>query len=321
MNVKQSNLIPTFDKFRRISIEDYETFQQVLKKYPPYSDFNFSSLYAWSHSDRAKISLLNGNLVISFIDYGSKKRIYSFIGNNLILDTVAKLAEYLRDKPNCELKLIPHHVIKSEPLIKESFEVIADKDNHDYIYKTEDIALMEAAIYHKKRNLYKRFTRDYQYQVSFINLKSTESQEEILDVFDQWRLAKGKKLSGVKKELRTLTACFDLVHHNHLHLMTVTVQNKIAGFSIFELVNKNYAILHFQKNNPGYIGINEFLMRELCNHLVSQKIKFLNLEQDMGEERLRYSKRSYRPFKLLKKYRIIEKIIPIDKSQEILNLR
>ena len=81
------------------------------------------------------------------------------------------------------------------------------------------------------------------------------------------------------------------------------IDGKPAGFIIGEALNKDTFCLHFAKASTKYHGIYEFMFNDTAKRLPSQ-YKYLNLEEDMGDENLRRTKGSYGPELLLKKYRI-----------------
>lgn len=56
-------MIPTFPEFKPIEITDKEEVENFTKNYPPYSDFNFISLFCWDVDGKRRLSWLNGNWV------------------------------------------------------------------------------------------------------------------------------------------------------------------------------------------------------------------------------------------------------------------
>lgn len=75
-------MIPEFPKFKHIELIDKEEIEQITHKYPPYSDFNFVSMWSWDIKGEIRISKLNNNLVVRFTDYLSGNPFFSFLGDN-----------------------------------------------------------------------------------------------------------------------------------------------------------------------------------------------------------------------------------------------
>jgi hypothetical protein len=91
--------------------------------------------------------------------------------------------------------------------------------------------------------------------------------------------------------------------------MCVFVDGLLRGFTVFEQVTKEYAILSFQKADKSYPGIFEFLNHSIALYLHKRGCMFMNMEQDLGIPGLRQAKRKYDPT-YLKKYSIRPKMTP-----------
>jgi hypothetical protein len=113
-------MLPKFPEFKPLEITDQTEIEKIAGAFPPYSDQHFTSLFAYDSRNNAKISNLNGNVVIICADYLSREEFCSFIGNNRILNTVETLIAFAQQNLNHNfIKLIPEHVIKLE---KEAIE-------------------------------------------------------------------------------------------------------------------------------------------------------------------------------------------------------
>ena len=49
-----------------VSIEDKESIEKYINLYPPYSDYNFASLWVWNTKKNILVSRLNNNLDYRF---------------------------------------------------------------------------------------------------------------------------------------------------------------------------------------------------------------------------------------------------------------
>ena len=72
-------MIPTFPNFKKLEISDKKEVEEYTSNFPPYSDFNFTSLWAWDTNEKRMISKLNGNLVVQFTDYITCEPFFSFL--------------------------------------------------------------------------------------------------------------------------------------------------------------------------------------------------------------------------------------------------
>lgn len=299
-------MIPIFPKFKKIITEDRKDIELFTHKYEPYSDFNFTSLWSWNTNSERMISELNGNLVVLFTDYETNELFLSFLGNNKRAQTAYELihyAEILKISPI--LNFVPEESIGE--INDNSLQIEEDGDNFDYIYSITELALLKGIKYKEKRHLANRFSRDYPDAsfevVKFNNLKVAKL---IHSVFENWKNKKtlDKKTYNSDCEEITINRLLDTAKYHELIVSSVSIKNKMIGFSIDEILPKNYAISHFFKADNSHKGIYDFLNRKVAEYLASQGITLWNWEQDLGLMNLRKSKLSYRPINFLKKYKV-----------------
>jgi hypothetical protein len=87
-----------------------------------------------------------------------------------------------------------------------------------------------------------------------------------------------------------------------LMFTTLQIKGRLAGFSIHEILDQQFAITHFEKALPIHRNAYLPLINKAAADLVGNSCKYVNWEQDLGLEGLRKSKQSYQPVKFLKKY-------------------
>ena len=101
-------MIPHFPKFKKLELTDKEEIEKINVKYPPYSDFNFVSMWSWDIKGEMRISQRYGNLVVRFTDYLTGEPFYSFLGNNKVNETTKELLELSKKEGlKLQLKLVP----------------------------------------------------------------------------------------------------------------------------------------------------------------------------------------------------------------------
>lgn len=298
-------MIPIFPTFKKLNILDKQEIEKYTTKFPPYSDYNFTSLWSYNTKNKINISLLNHNLIVEFQDYTTDSQFYSIIGNNKIIESINKIFEYLKiNKKPLFLKLVPEIVVNNNLEISKDFYVKEDLDNHDYIISSENVSKLQGLKFRNKKGLTNKFKKSYSnHKIVQLDLKEKKHHKDIIAVFEKWKESKEKSTDKLDKgaliKLLESASYFELVVFG-------LYDKKMIGFSIFENINNEYAIGHFMKGNKEYKGIFEVLYQHNAKHFHSQGIKFLNIEQDMGEKGLRFSKGLWRPTHYLKKY-IIEK--------------
>ena len=65
------------------------------------------------------------------------------------------------------------------------------------------------------------------------------------------------------------------------------------------------AVIHIEKANPEIVGLYQMLNREFLRHAWAD-MTYVNREEDMGIPGLRAAKQSYRPIRMVEKYRASE---------------
>src|SRR3989344_1355173 len=153
-------MIPTFPDFKSLKMSDKAQIEEVVRTYPPYSDFNFTSMWSWNVHGEIKISMLNNNLIIKLPDYTTSVPGYTFIGESNVDDTAEKLIK-LSESEGLEvfLKLIPE--MTASKIDGKKFIVEEDLDNFDYIYMLDKLGVYDGNRLRSKRNLSNRFIRKY----------------------------------------------------------------------------------------------------------------------------------------------------------------
>lgn len=300
-------MIPTFPKFKKLSIDDQKNVEKYINAFPPYSDYNFISLWSWNTNNKIELSCINGNLVIKFSDYLTSQTFLSFIGTEEVSKTVSILLlneASKRSNVAPVIKLIPEVTIQSDRELFKSFSINEDRDNFDYIYSINELLQFKGTRYGSKRNFVNRFIKKYQTNHKSINLAKKENRLLIENLFEIWRKGRKKDLFEVRTEYLAMERLLKKVRAFDLLNVGVFVDDQLIAFSINQILNNGYAINLFEKGDVAYQGIFQYLRQVTAKYLKEKGCEFLNHEQDLGISGLRKSKMSYHPKFFLKKYTI-----------------
>ena len=143
-------MLPEFPNFKKIELTDKKDVEGFTSKFPPYSDFNFSNIWAWDLKKEMGLSILNNNLVVRFTDYVNGQSFLSFFGDNMVNETTEDLILFSEKNYKINfLKLVPE--IVANLLDKSGFDIIPDTDSSYYL---DNICMAWAYYYQKckKRN-------------------------------------------------------------------------------------------------------------------------------------------------------------------------
>ncbi|MEI8174518.1 MAG: phosphatidylglycerol lysyltransferase domain-containing protein [bacterium] len=303
-------MLPEFPQFKTLELSDKGDVEVFTKKFPPYSDFNFVSMWSWDIKGEMRISQLNNNLVVRFTDYITGEPFYSFLGDNEVNDTVEKLLEISKKEGlKAELKLIPEEAIKNLDL--KNYPTEEDPDHFDYIYKNENLANFNEKKFKNKRYLFKKFKTSYLDANTLITSSIDEkTKEDILKLDKKWANSRLEKTIDfdIKNETiaveKFLSSLYNFSDPKFLFLC-LYVGKELVGFSISSIINQDYVLCHFSKGDTKYIGVYEYMLKNLGEN-VTKITRFMNYEQDLGLSGLRFSKNSFRPSSFLKKYVIVK---------------
>ncbi len=298
-------MLPNFPEFKKLELSDQSEIEQFAISYDPYSDFNFGGLWSWDTQDIVEISVLNKNLVLKINDHFSDQISYTYLGNNRSNETVKELFNLcVQEGIKPELNLVPE--ISLDGLDFSQFMIEIDLNNCDYIYEISELASYEGNKFSSKRKIANSFTRKFpNVEVRILDMQEDDIKRDILQLNDSWseNKSKGDEYFFLHKEGQAIKRFLDADFNNSL-TVGVYVENKLVGFSIYNLHRDDFAICHFAKADIKYAGIYEYMMRECCSILKQRGFKKMNYEEDLGLPGLRYSKNSFKPIGFLRKYKI-----------------
>ncbi len=301
-------MIPQFPEFKNLELSDKEDVENFTKKFPPYSDFNFVSMWSWDVKGDIRISQLNDSLIVKFTDYITGEPVYSFMGKIEVNDTVQKLLSFSKEQGiGLRLSLVPEESVKE--LDSTKFVTSEEREHFDYIYDLTEVSVLKGLRFSKKRNVINKLTKTYTVSVSILDTTNPQTKFDIKKVNLLWLEQKAKKDAyfEVKNEFIAIDKFFDGNFSDNIITIGVFVNDVMVGYTITEVILDGYAISHFTKANFMYKGVYDYLMRENAKLLLEKGVHFLNYEQDLGLPGLRTSKEGFSTGIFLKQYRVMLK--------------
>ena len=294
-------MIPEFPKFKPIELGDKDEVEKITSKYPPYSDFNFVSMWSWDIKGEMRLSILNGNLVVRFTDYITGDPFYSFLGNNKTNETAETLLELSRaEELELKLKLVPEDSMKNIDTSK--FEVTEDKDHFDYVLSAEllkDFSSPNSLVQRKKRGV-NSLRREHSPSVEMLDLNNKDHREKIFEFIRE--SMPDEKV--IEREFLAISRFLESYRDPNCIIMGAFIKSKLVGFCFTEILKNKFANFHFWKaDTKTYKSLYSFLLQEKARLLGSKYAsEFINIEQDLGIENLRKWKASFGSKFFLKKY-------------------
>lgn len=291
--------------FKELKLDDRDVFLKHLGNY----DFNtyeysFLTLYIWRKMLNVEFSFIDDVLIIKKSTHKTGAYFMQPIGykKENLKDIVLKLADIKKGEEKS--KSLFRDI--ETPFLHELLDIFRsrisfceDKNNFDYIYKSEDLVSLSGKKFHRKRNRYNQFISSYMYEVKDISCAGVI--EDCIDISKEWFIDKGQDDSLLKFELESIEKVLPESELLGMRGIAVYVDGKIAGFTTGEKASNKMGIIHFQKADLSYNGIYEFMNKTFTEKCLSG-VELVNMQEDMGIKGLRKAKNAYNPIKLEKKF-------------------
>lgn len=301
--------IPMYPEFIDIQCSLFDEIHPFLQQTGEgISEFTFPSLFLHRTKYGYKLTRLSQNCYALSGTY-KEKRFFSLLGLMAAEDEdkVIQLLDqfdYWKNMSEAQKeKLSPGFLQK----IEQSYDIIDDRDNADYLYYREDLALLPGKSFHKKKNLVNAFEAAYTPEVKPLDGHTKEDARKVLD---EWHADRDPSIPTDYIQCVEALNSMDLENKKICMVFSgvvVYADGKPVGWALGETINKgNSFCVHFEKGINSYKGVYQYLNRATALSLPPQ-ITYINREQDLGDEGLRQAKMTYRPCGFVKKYRISPK--------------
>ncbi len=303
-------------KFKRIEISDQDVLENLLLSLEPKTcEMNFVNLFTWSGSYDTVFQISGG------LPYLLMTR-----NDGLLFPAGTKCerfpsAETLHSASE-ELKIcgasgifyhVPEDYLKLVPDCLRYFDAVPAAAEYDeYIYETEKLALLPGSKLGKKRNLISQFRRLYP-DASVVPL-TPERLPDCRRLECSWIQQKesgadpGKSGESVSDEEAALSKTYDHFGRLHAEGLCLYAEGRLAAFSIFSRLSSEMWDEHYEKADSACKGAAQVINQETAAALRGRG-RFINREQDLGDEGLRHAKMSYAPAYLLKNFNLVPKAL------------
>jgi hypothetical protein len=178
-------------------------------------------------------------------------------------------------------------------------EIVPDRDQAEYVYRTGDLAKLQGHDYLYIRREIHKFWRTF--ASSTVEPISSANCDQIKEYLDKWYAYKNHDDGLAGHEKQAVLYSLDNMKALGLSGLVIRVDGQIGAMSIFEGMNSDTALIHFEKGLPEYEGIYKVINQETAT-LLSQNYEFVNRESDLGVPGLREAKMRYHPHHMVEVY-------------------
>jgi len=189
-----------------------------------------------------------------------------------------------------------------EKLFPDYFMYEHDRNYSDYVYLQSDLAMLAGKKFHAKRNHCNKFLM--QYPNAVVEEINDGNKAECCEMNENWCKINNVDSENAGKVIRhefcAVKEGFDHFDELGLFGICVRIDGKIVAFTMGSEKNSEMFVTHFEKGYYEYDGVYAFINREMAKRL--DKYKYINREEDCGEEGLRKAKISYNQVYMIDKY-------------------
>lgn len=279
---------------KKIELDDIKVLKAYFDAYPERQcDRSAGATAMWRDYFDNSYTVVDGTLILS-----SESRFVFPIGRN-IENALDEIEKHCREN-NIPMILCTVNKKELERIAEryDDFEADADRDWFDYLYEKDAMLNLTGKKYSTPRNHINKFRKLYQ-DWSFEPI----SDENIPSLIE---FTKNFTFNSEKDESANLELqmCIEVLENYDTYGMlggVLKVDGKTVGYSIGEIVGDTL-FCHIEKADISYGGAYQMLTNQFLKMYASgDEIKFVNREEDCGDEGLRRSKTSYHPIELIEK--------------------
>ena len=285
-------------EFCDIKLEDKEWIKPLLN-FSGYRgcEYTFGNNFLWSDAFNIKVARYKDFYIVQSGDN------YFFpAGKGDVFETVSVLRLHCREqgKPLCFVSSPKSGMVLLKELYGDSIHIEEKRDFFDYCYNYTDLATLVGKKFHSKRNFINRFENN---SWSYEEI-TPDNISDCKQVLQQW-YKENEENNDASMQQETAVAEKGLDNFTQLDFIggLLRVEGQPVAFTYGESVNSDTFDVHVEKALSLYDGSYPMINKQFVSRL-NPYYKYINREEDMGEENLRKAKLSYHPAFMEEKFRI-----------------
>ena len=292
-------------EFTRLTLDDINE----IRAYFPYSlnricDNTVGGAFMWRDYFSVEYAV-HDDTVIFKAQVTYHKNVTAFappLGKDF-LGGVNKIIEYCRCH---DLQIIFFNVTDEDAALLKTafsgFQISKEEDWSDYLYHASDLVTLAGRKFSGQRNHINYFNKTHE-NYSFEAI----SKDNIADVMDFYLKFSDKMNKGSRIFAEEHSKTVEVLENYNAYGMLgglLRVDGSVIAFSLGEVIN-DVLFIHVEKADLQYRGAYQVINNEFAKRFCSEGVKFVNREEDVGDEGLRISKKSYHPCQIIEKYIVV----------------
>lgn len=255
-------------------------------------EYSFADIYCWGSVYGMQAAKVDGALVLKL-----GKDSYTWpVGKEPVKAVERLMTESGKIKLSC---LQPDDVKLLEQHFAGRFTFSSNRNYADYIYESEKLITLSGKKLASKRNHINYFENNFDWYVQPI---TSDNISLVRKFNDEWCKKNGCGMDkALKNEQCAIERAFNNFEQLGLEGLVLFADGKVAAFSWGEPINSEYYCVHIEKAMFDQRGAYQMINREFAKAYAAH-YKYINREDDTGDQGLRRAKESYHPIMIAEKY-------------------
>jgi uncharacterized protein len=290
--------------FQQLEKEDKPVLDKFFRgRYYENSHFNFTNIFMWRQAYQIMWCIQDDVLYMKACWDGEEFALQPFGPVEKMQAAIKVWLDYFAEQKK-EFYLVGMDAAMAEEFKKypAEFVVEGDRDDFDYVYRSEDLIHLAGRKFHSKKNHLNSFRKSYP-EAQYLPIT-----EEIITqcklTINGWYKKHSQETPDdpfIGAERDAIIEVLNNFSELDLKGGAILLGKRVVAFTFGEQLNDDTAVIHVEKADPevrgAYPAINQAFVEDAWSSM-----EFINREEDMGIEGLRKAKESYRPVKMIEKY-------------------
>ena len=183
-----------------------------------------------------------------------------------------------------------------------TLKTVETREHWDYLYDRRELVALKGNRFHKKKNLWRQFTKKYDYRIQPLDQSTVAAALGMQTDWCTWRDCESDTTLDAENEAIAKV----LKNWDRLEGLTggvLFVGDAVAAYTVAEPLTDDTILIHFEKGDPSYKGVYQAINQMFLSGL-DENLAVVNREQDIGDEGLRKAKLSYHPTGFNRKFEV-----------------
>lgn len=293
--------------FKEITLEDKKWICPLLET----SDYegchqNFSNLFTWSKVYKTYVAEHKGFLVVKSQNDCKSPKFFFPAGKGDIKPVIEDILDEVKsyELPTVFIGISPDNISLLESLFPNRFEYKEIRADFDYVYLIENLSKLSGRKLHSKKNHINAFMKSNQWSFELIDQNNIEECKEMSRI---WMSRQDNESEGLDDEFNATRRYLKYFSELDVEGALIRVDGQVVAFTIGEILNSDTYVIHLEKAFKEVRGAYPMINQQFATWVMNTypHIKYMNREEDTGDEGLRKAKLSYHPCKLNEKFHAI----------------